>query len=49
MNKKKSFLGHDRPLLTVMVQAKTPARIKELIDLARPKGADAFAPASGIF
>ena len=42
MNKKKSFLGHDRPLLTVMVQAKTPARIKELIDLARPKGADAF-------
>ena len=42
MNKKKSFLGHDRPLLTVMVQAETPERIMELIDRARPKGADAF-------
>ena len=42
MNTPKSFLGHERPLLTVMVQAETPERIKELIDLARPKGADAF-------
>ena len=42
MNTQKSFLGHDRPLLTVMVQAETPERIMELIDRARPKGADAF-------
>lgn len=39
---KKSFLNHDRPLLTCMVQAKTPARIMELIDIAAPRGADAF-------
>ena len=42
MNAEKSFLGHDRPLITSMVQATTPARIKELIDLSRAKGADAF-------
>lgn len=42
MNTQKSFLGHDRPLITVMVQAETPERIMELIDRARPKGADAF-------
>lgn len=42
MNTKKSFLGHPRPLITAMVQAKTPTRIKELIDRARLKGADAY-------
>ena len=42
MNTQKSFLGHDRPLITAMVQARTPARIRELIDRARLKGADAF-------
>lgn len=29
-------------LLTVMVQAETPERIKQLIDLSRPAGAEAF-------
>ena len=39
---KNSFLNYERPLLTCMVQAKTPERIKELIDLSIPEGADAF-------
>lgn len=39
---KKSFLEHDKPLLTVMVQADNPERIKELIDKSVPKGAEAF-------
>ena len=39
---KNSFLNYERPLLTCMVQANTPERIKELIDLSIPEGADAF-------
>ena len=39
---KKSFLEHDKPLLTVMVQADNPERIKELIDKSVPEGAEAF-------
>ena len=40
--KSKTFLTYERPLLTCMVQADNPDRIKELIDLARPEGAEAF-------
>ncbi len=32
----------DQSFLTVMVQAETPERIKQLIDLSRPAGAEAF-------
>lgn len=39
---KKTFLNYDRATLTVMVQAKTPERIKELIDKSTPNGAEAF-------
>ncbi len=39
---KKSFLGHDRPLLTAMVQAYTPERVEELMELCRAEGAEAF-------
>lgn len=39
---KRSFFGHDKPLLTVMVQADNPDRIKELIDKSVPDGAEAF-------
>ena len=39
---KMSFLGHDKPLYTVMVQADTPDRIEELVRLSIPEGADAF-------
>ena len=39
---KKSFLQPEKPLLTVMVQAKTPERIRELIDRSLPEGAEAF-------
>ena len=39
---KKTFLKYDKALLTVMVQADNPDRIKELIDLSRPEGAEAF-------
>ena len=38
----RSFLRSDRPLLTCMVQARTPQRIKELIDASLPEGAEAF-------
>lgn len=38
----RSFLNAERPLLTCMVQAHTPERIKELIDLSLPEGAEAF-------
>ena len=37
MNK---FLNCESPLLTCMVQARTPERIKELIDLSIPEGAE---------
>ncbi len=39
---KPTFLKFEKPLLTVMVQAKTPERIKELIDKSLPEGAEAF-------
>ncbi len=39
---KQSFFENDKPLLTVMVQADSPDRIKELIDKSVPKGAEAF-------
>lgn len=37
-----TFFSNDRAILTTMVQAKTPDRIKELIDLSMPEGAEAF-------
>lgn len=40
--KKPTFLSYESPLLTVMVQAETPDRIKELIDASVPAGAEAF-------
>jgi 3-dehydroquinate dehydratase type I len=40
--KKASFLNCETPLLTCMVQAKTPDRIKELIQASVPEGAEAF-------
>ena len=39
---KPTFLKSDKALLTVMVQANNPDRIKELIDKATPEGAEAF-------
>jgi len=39
---KKTFLKYDKPLLTTMVQATSPERIKELIDKSLPEGAEAF-------
>lgn len=39
---KQSFFEHDKPLLTAMVQANNPQRIKELIDKSVPEGAEAF-------
>lgn len=39
---KQSFFGREKPVLTVMVQADTPDRIKELIDKSSPLGAEAF-------
>lgn len=38
----KSFLGKDKATITVMVQAKTPDRIKELMDKSVPEGAESF-------
>ena len=40
--KSRTFLTYERPLLTCMVQADNPDRIKELIDLSLPEGAEAF-------
>ena len=40
--KKPTFLEYEKPLLTVMVQAEAPDRIKELIDASVPEGAEAF-------
>ena len=40
--KKSTFLHRERPLLTCMVQASTPERIRELMAAAKPEGADAF-------
>ena len=39
---KKTFLTYEKPLLTCMVQARTPQRIKALIDASLPEGAEAF-------
>ena len=39
---KKTFLNCEKPLLVCMVQATNPDRIKELIDLSLPEGAEAF-------
>lgn len=39
---KRTFLNHNKPLLTTMVQASNPQRVKELIDKSLPKGAEAF-------
>ena len=39
---KPTFLTYEKPLLTVMVQASCPERVKELMDKARPEGAEAF-------
>ena len=39
---KQSFFGRDKALLTVMVQADNPDRIKELIDKSVSEGAEAF-------
>ncbi len=39
---KKTFLEFEKPLLTVMVQADNPTRIKELIDKSLPEGGEAF-------
>lgn len=38
----KTFLEFCEPLLTVMVQANNPDRIKELIDKSEPEGAEAY-------
>ena len=40
--KKKSFLSYEKPLLTSMVQASNPDRIKALIDASIPEGAEAI-------
>ena len=39
---KPSFLTYDKPLLTCMVQADNPERIKELMSRSLPEGAEAF-------
>lgn len=39
---KKDFLSFDHAIITSMVQAETPDRIKELIDLSDADGADAY-------
>lgn len=40
--KKPTFLTYEKPLLTCMVQADNPDRIKELIRASIPEGAEAF-------
>lgn len=40
--KKKSFLNYERPILTSMVQANNPDRIKELVTLSIAEGAEAL-------
>ncbi len=42
MMKKRTFLKYEKPLLTCMVQAADPDRIKELIDASVPAGAEAI-------
>lgn len=40
--KKTTFLTYEKPILTCMVQADNPDRVKELIDRSLPEGAEAF-------
>lgn len=40
--KRGTFLQYEKPLLVCMAQADDPARIRELIDLSLPEGAEAF-------
>jgi 3-dehydroquinate dehydratase type I len=40
--KKESFFNRDKAVLTVMVQADNPCRIKELMDKSAPEGAEAY-------
>ncbi len=40
--KENLFLKYEKPVLTCMVQAYTAERVKELIDLSLPEGAEAF-------
>jgi 3-dehydroquinate dehydratase len=42
INLKRTFLKSDNPIITTMVQANNPDRIKELIDKSLPEGAEAF-------
>ena len=37
---KRTFLSYEKPLLTCMVQADTPDRIKELVAKSLPEGAE---------
>lgn len=37
-----SFFNNEKATLTVMVQSRTPKRIKELIDKSIPEGAEVF-------
>ena len=39
---KRCYLSTGKPLLTCMVQGTAPERVKELITLSRPEGAEAF-------
>ena len=39
---KKSFFNIDKAVITVMVQASNPERIKELMDKSAPEGAEEF-------
>lgn len=40
--RKETFFRNDKAVLTVMVQAENPDRIKQLMDLSCPEGAEAF-------
>lgn len=40
--KERTFLNYEEPLLTCMVQADNPGRIKELVTASIPEGAEAF-------
>ena len=40
--KRRTFLKFEKPILTCMVQADNPDRIKTLIDASIPEGAEAF-------
>jgi hypothetical protein len=42
MMKKRSFLNYEKPLLTVMIDADNPDRVKELVDSSVSNGAEAI-------